>query len=158
VPVIEVESLGEVLLGNLGVGGVHDTSRWSVVLEATTNGVGELSARVGVAIENFNEGIARFLAGEVRPDDGAHIAMVDPLFHDDGADRVYDYNSVAASLGGSKDEVITPLLCVKVISVTDIVVPRDVPFSGVGIDEDEADVLLGRVDFNFSKQGVVQDD
>jgi len=69
---------------------------------------------------------------------------------------VYDYNGVAASLGSSKNEVVAPFLGVEVVSVAGVVVPGDVSFSGIRVDEDEADVLLGGIGFDFSNKGVVQ--
>ena len=155
-PIVEIESLSEILLRNLCVGSIHDTGGWAIVLEATTNCVGELPAGVGVTVEDVDEGVSRFLTGEVRPDDGADVAVVDPLLHDNGTNRVYDYNGVAASLGSSKDEVVAPFLGIEVVSVADVVVPGDVSFSRVGIDEHEADILLGGIDFDFSEEGVVQ--
>lgn len=79
---------------------------------------------------------------------------VNPVFEQDGADGVDDYNDGGEDVRGGFDEVVAVVPGVEVGggAVARVVFDGDIVFARVGVDEDEGDV--GGIRFEIGREGV----
>lgn len=75
--VVDEEALGEVVLRE-GAGLGARVEQGAEVLLGVRDGVGEAAAGVDVAVEDVDEGVAGFLAGQAGEEDGCDVGVVDP--------------------------------------------------------------------------------
>lgn len=66
--------------------------------------------------------------------------MVDPVLNEHGADDMLDHNCVFTSIRGGLDHVFAVVPEGKIVAVADVPIDRNIPFSRVGVDKNEASI------------------
>lgn len=82
--VVDEEALGEVVLRE-GTGLGAGVEEGAEVFLGVRDGVGQAAAGVDVAVEDVDEGVAGFLAGQAGEEDGCDVGVVDPGVDDSGS-------------------------------------------------------------------------
>lgn len=152
VAVVDLELLIEPGLPVVDAGGVDGGGGRGVVVGAVeSDGVGELSGGVDLAVKDVDNAVARLLAREVGSDDGSDVGVVSEGKEVD-ARRVGNNDRVVAGSSDGCDNVVTVPVDVERLAISSLL--------GPGLQENEADFRLfgnpERPDIGVGEESVVQ--
>ena len=108
------------------------------------DGVREFSAGGFRAVEDVDEAVAGFLAGDADPDDGGDVGFGEDGLEDEGSDGVDDDDGVGVVGGDGRHEGVAVVPGIEIVAVAGVAFDGDVTFAGVGVDEDEGGACVAR--------------
>ena len=108
----------------------------AVVGLALGNGVGQLAARRGRAVQDVDQRVARLLAGKPGPDDRPDARVRENGFEDDRADAMHHDHDVGIDRRDSGDELVPVVPRIQVVAIALVAFDHEIFLAAVGANED----------------------